>query len=89
MDGSMRKGQEREVPKQNSPPNSGRTANSNTNPESPGPDGDDTRSAEISFCVTSHLHRYNQVRAQGATSSEPFQKLQVQGKIKAKVWIHS
>lgn len=90
MDGSRRKGKEREVPERNSPPGPGTRADGDADPESPGPDGDDdTRSAVISFCVTSHLHQYDQAHARDAPRGEPFQKLQVQGTVKAKVWTHS
>ena len=87
-DGSSRKGKEREVPERNSPLDSGRTADGDRDPESPGPDGDNTRSAGISFRVISHLHQYDQPRKQDALRGEPFQKLQVQGTVKAKVWTH-
>ncbi len=84
-DGSRRKGKEREVPEPNSPPDSGRTADNDTGLEPLGPDGDDTRSAEISFRVITHLHQYDQPREQDAPRGEPFQKLQVQGTVNTKV----
>ena len=82
QDDSGRKGKEREAPER---PDSGRTGESNTDAGSPGPGNDHTQSAEISFRVITHLHRYSQAHMQGAPRSEPFQELQIQGTVKVKV----
>ena len=65
-------------------PDSGKGVNSDADPESSGPDGD-TQNAEISFCVATDLHEYDQAHGRDAPRDEPFQNIQVQGTVKTKV----